>query len=254
MNRPGLSVGLWGPSFWEFLHCIAYYNDSKTPSPYQAHELDAFFNMIQPLLPCPSCSESYRDILALTIQAKKKTVIEACKSRQMTLFVYQLHEFVNKKLLKQKWQDFLASAAVRPSTETAALSEEQVWMFFNMQPSLGLIYRRQETTSNEPLHLDSLWLLILAILQRQHISLQQNFTVFLSVLVQTLDASKFKAARNMATSIRLCGSNHSLLFGAYKKWLDEQTGFSASKESFMSALQHKLDVMISSECGKSTCK
>lgn len=251
MNRPGLSVGLWGPSFWEFLHCIAYLNDSKTPSPYQPNELDAFFRLIQPLLPCPSCSESYKEIYALTVQAKK-TVLVSCKNRQMTLFVYQLHEFVNKKLLKQKWQDFLKDT--NPNTEIAALSQEQVWNFFNMQPSLGLIYRRQQISSNEPMHLDSLWILLLAILQRKQAQTEQNFTTFLSILVQTLDACKFKASRNMATTIRLCGSDHSLLFGAYKSWLEKQTGTPLSREIFYEQLNRRLDTMISTECGKSTCK
>ncbi len=251
MNRPGLSVGLWGPSFWEFLHCIAYYNDSKSPSPYQPHELDAFFKHIQPLLPCPSCSESYGEMYARTVEAKG-TVLQACKRRQMTLFVYQLHEFVNKKLLKQKWHDFIKS--VNAPSNIAALTDLQVWGYLGMQPSLGVIYRRQQTTANEPLHLDSLWLLLLAILQRQHITVEQNYATFISILVQTLEASKFKASRNMATTIRLCGSNHSLLFGAYKTWLEKQTGIPLTREAFMTELQHKLDIMISSECGKSTCK
>jgi hypothetical protein len=246
---PGLSVWLWGPPFWQVLGTIAYFNDSK--GVYNADELAAFFQYIQPLLPCPACSESYKGILLRTI-ANKGSVQEVCRKKQLTIFVHQIHEYVNRKLLDKKWRDFLEYMG-KPAS-LVALPDEKVWELFHHQPTLGVVYKRQVFSSNEPLNLDSTWLLLLALVQRVTTETEINITSFISVLTQTLAADAFVSSRLMASVIAQCGSNTHMLFDAYHTWIEEQTGASINKQQFLHDVQSKLGNMLSTGCGVDTCR
>jgi hypothetical protein len=249
---PGLSVWLWGPPFWQVLSTIAYFSDTK--GIYSSEELAAFFQYIQPLLPCPACSESYRGILLRTI-AVKGSIQEVCRKRQLTVFVHQLHEFVNRKLLDLKWKHFLeyvGKQGVPPSV--AALPADKVWELFHHQPTLGVVYKRQVFTSNEPLNLDSTWLLLLALVQRVTTETEINMTSFISILTQTLAADAFVSSRLMADVIRKCGSNTHLLFDSYHTWIERQTGTRIDMQKFLHDVQSKLGNMLSTGCGVDTCR
>ena len=206
------------------------------------------------MLPCIYCRNSYGGdaplgLLRKTIESVGfiQTVVP---KRQMTLFVYRLHEFVNKKLLNQKWFNFVEK---NPPCSALNLSEERIWESLNSQPSLDIVYKRQSFTEYEPLNLNSLWLITLAFAQRTSKETEENTTCFLLIVVQTLKASAFLSAKNMGMAIEKCGINFHLLFQAYKVWLEKETGSKFSQEEFMHSTQHKLNLMMSSGCGKGTC-
>ena len=240
---------IWGPPLWEFLHCVAFYSDTKLL--YNPEQLAMFFQMIHRVLPCVYCRDSYGElntqgILQKTIDAYG-SIQSLVPKRQLTTFVYRLHEFVNQKLLAQKWTNLLER------NPACSLPFTEVWSLLQTQPSIDIIYKRQIFNDCE-LHLNSMWLLALAFAQRTSKETEENIKCFLSILIQTLKASSFLNARSMGFKIEACGTTLHLLFQAYKSWLEEESGRMLSDEEFMHSTQHKLNVMISTGCGKGTCK
>ena len=253
LSLPGLSVWLWGPPLWEFLHCIAYFSDTKQV--YDPDTLAKFFLLLHPILPCIYCRNSYGGdgqpgLLQKTID-EKGSIQSVVPKRQLTLFVYKLHELVNKKLLQQKWKNFIEH---NPPCSALNIGPEDIWGSLNSQPSIDIVYKRQSFNEMEPLNLNSLWLITLAFAQRTSRETIGNTTCFLLILVQTLGASAFLSARKMGKLIEMCGTNLELLFQAYKSWLEEEMGSKLSTEEFMHSTQQKLNIMMSSGCGKGTCK
>jgi len=165
--------------------------------------------------------------------------------------VYRLHEHVNKKLLNQKWKNFIEQ---NPPCSALNISLDGIWESLNSQPSLDIVYKRQAFTELEPLNLNSLWLVTLAFAQRTSKETEENTKCFLSILIQTLKASAFLSARNMGKHIETCGTNLHLLFQAYKVWLEKEMGTVLSEGEFMHSTQQRLNLMMSSGCGKGTCK
>jgi hypothetical protein len=253
LSLPGLSVWLWGPPLWEFLHCIAYFSDAKQI--YDSEKLAQFFTLLYTILPCVYCRTSYGGdsspgLLQKTIDTygSIQTVVP---KRQLTLFVYRLHEHVNKKLLMQKWKNFIEQ---NPPCSALQISADGIWDSLNSQPSLDIVYKRQAFTEFEPLNLNSLWLITLAFAQRTSKETEENTSCFLIILIQTLKASSFSSARNMGKLIETCGTNLHLLFQAYKIWLEEEMETQLKQDEFMHSTQQKLNLMMSSGCGRGTCK
>jgi len=246
----GLSVWLWGPTFWNILHTIAFYSDSSTPQIYSLDILEEFFAHLEALLPCPYCSESYGRVFKVTekLVGNLDTVI---KQRQLTKFVYTLHEQVSRKLLTQKWNNLSKEV---PRYKLQDIDPETVWKYMNAQPVLSVVYKRQEFAANEPLQLDSVWILTLALLQRSTQELSKNFLSYLQVLVQTLRASDFKASQYMAEKFREGLNDRQGLFEGYRLWLEFQKGKKLRRDKFLHTLQYKLDRMLSTGCSSGTCK
>jgi hypothetical protein len=92
----GLITKIWGPHFWETLHC------ASAGYPLEPTELDKknyrdFYIAVGNVLPCRYCRESYKDF----ITKEKETLIndEIFESRDNLMYwVYKLHERVNLKL------------------------------------------------------------------------------------------------------------------------------------------------------------
>jgi len=248
---PGLSVWLWGPTFWNILHTVAFYSDSTTPQIYKEQDLLRFFEHLEALLPCPYCSESYGKLFRVTekLVGDLQSVLQR---RQLTKFVYTLHEQVSRKLLLQKWSTF-----IKDSKEKKALQDfdtDTVWQYLNGQPALSVVYKRQEFSANEPLQLDSVWILTLALLQRSTKALRQNILSYLLVLLPTLKASDFRASQFMAEKIKLGIESPESLFDSYRQWIEFQKGKKLRNDKFMHTLQYKLDTMLSTGCSSGTCK
>jgi hypothetical protein len=240
----GLSVWLWGPTFWSILHTVAFYSD--TSQLYDSDLLVRFFEHVEPLLPCPYCSESYGRLLKETgkVMGELSLVIQ---KRQLTKFVFTLHEQVNRKLLFQKF-----STLQKDVPALQSIDREIIWKHMNSQPPLAVVYKRQEFAANEPLSLDSVWILLLALVQRSTSSDKQLLT-FISILGLTANASEFQASQDMAKRLRQ-SRKPTELFEAYHQWLQGQKGRKIKYDKFMHTLQYKLDRMLSTGCSSGTCK
>jgi hypothetical protein len=227
---------------------VAFYSDSTKPQIYKTDDLLLFFEHLEALLPCPYCSESYGKLFKVTEKLVGSLSL-AIQNRQVTKFVFTLHEQVNRKLLLQKW-----SSLVKEVKGLQDLSTETVWNYMNAQPALAVVYKRQEFAANEPLQLDSVWILTLALLQRSTKPMRPNILSYLSVMIPTLKESDFRASQVMYEQFKEGLHNPEGLFESYRLWLEFQKGKKVRRDKFMHTLQYKLDRMLSTGCSSGTCR
>ncbi len=92
----GLITKIWGEHFWETIHCIAA-GYPVEPTPEQKEHYKNFFIILQYVLPCRYCRESYGQF----ITTEEDLIIkdEDLKNREgLTKWAYRIHNRVNKKL------------------------------------------------------------------------------------------------------------------------------------------------------------
>jgi Erv1 / Alr family len=96
-----MDTRFWGPSGWQLLHLIAQeYPDDADGRTKRRYEL--FFNSIKDILPCKFCRESTSNFMA----HEEYALHPALKSkRDLTFWLYKLHNRVNKKLRDQCAED-----------------------------------------------------------------------------------------------------------------------------------------------------
>ena len=82
----------WGPSGWQLLHLIA------TKYPQDARKYELFFNNIKDVLPCKFCRAS-------TTEFMEKELPLHPSIGTVSLWLYRLHNRVNKKLREQAKTD-----------------------------------------------------------------------------------------------------------------------------------------------------
>jgi len=245
---------------WDILHSVAYVSD--TQHKFSAEEITSFYTLLQPLLPCRYCRDSYGGFLQESILYKKCNLGDACQKMQLGLLVYDVHERVNRKLLLGKDQKFdRLKAAVIQNAGSSSLpleiwdyfDSETVWSCLNSQPTQMILYKRGMFFEFEPMKLDATWLLILSLSQRITPETEENFAVFLTVLSKTLACLPFKSSHDMA---RLITSRQKLsdLFTGYAEWIKLQTLHTIDPQALLQQTQKKLSIMISGACGGGTCK
>lgn len=242
---------MWGPTMWDILHCVAYVSDTQRI--FTPEEMTEFYTLLQPLLPCRYCRDSYGGFLEKSLQEKKCTVVgELCNNMRLGLLIYDVHERVNRKLLVGPEQKFDRLKRAVPGLAELQVDPEIVWECMNSQPSDMILYKRGVFFENEPLKLDATWLLVLALSQRVEEN-SKNFNVFLSILARTLSEFPFQSANEMS---RLLTSRKKLadLFVNYYDWFSLQCKKSVDKSKFLESTQKKLSLMISGACGAGTCK
>ena len=92
----GLITKIWGPYFWETLHCASA-GYPLEPTDIDKKNYKDFYIAVGKVLPCRFCRESYQQF----ITEEKDTLIndEIFESRENLMYwVYKLHERVNLKL------------------------------------------------------------------------------------------------------------------------------------------------------------
>jgi Erv1 / Alr family len=96
-----MDTRFWGPSGWQLLHLIAQsYPDDADAKTKRRYEL--FFNAMKDILPCKFCRESTSNFMTQDDYA----LHPALKSKKdLTFWLYNLHNRVNKKLRDQCAED-----------------------------------------------------------------------------------------------------------------------------------------------------
>jgi hypothetical protein len=92
----GLLTKIWGPHFWETLHCVSF-GYPLEPSIEDKRDYKNFFISVKNVLPCRYCRESYA-VFVLSEKDTKLTEINLKNRDNLTRWVYKLHCRVNKKL------------------------------------------------------------------------------------------------------------------------------------------------------------
>ncbi len=104
----GMITYIWGPLLWHFLHIISF-NYPVDPIQYnikngfnKGHIQNCYYffiNLLLYILPCGSCRTNLKDNLdALNFKKNKHHIFKNRKN--FSMFIYNLHETVNKMLEK----------------------------------------------------------------------------------------------------------------------------------------------------------
>ena len=94
---------IWGPAGWLFLHSIAFgYPENPTNQDKKA-AID-FFNSLQYLLPCKTCSELYKkDLKSLKSDQSLQNAVQS--QQNLIKWVNLMHNKVNQNLNTKQYTD-----------------------------------------------------------------------------------------------------------------------------------------------------
>ena len=176
-----MNVAIWGPRLWRVMHGIACLTNPLTSTPQDMAAAAFVFTSLNELLPCSYCRESYASIFARSARGRSFATIFR---DDLQRFVYDLHNYVNEKLQRQR----LAAAHLSPSP--AALRA----LF--PPPSLVVVEKRCTAALGRPFSEDDVWFSLYAFVllidsaadedrKRRHWAVIQHWARALSqVLVQ----------------------------------------------------------------------
>jgi hypothetical protein len=95
-NSPdGMMTSVWGPPMWHILHTISF-NYPVEPTVEQKHNYLEFYSSLKNILPCRYCREN----LAKNLKKLPLNMSVMKNRHSLSLWVYNLHESVNKMLGK----------------------------------------------------------------------------------------------------------------------------------------------------------
>lgn len=164
-----LSVGIWGPPLWAFLHGMAC-----TAKPEDAPYVEAVFQSLFSQLPCTLCANDYPIALSTVRAQRNETATEACLAGHLVAFVFDLHAQVNMKLAKQRY------AKLRALIPT--LGDEHAGVLALLEPDISLrtVERRCAVFGTCPWNVEALWILMQLLGARAHSAeMQRDFLLLL---------------------------------------------------------------------------
>ena len=92
----GMMTAIWGPTLWHSLHTISF-NYPIKPTKKQMKDYHMYFKSLGNVLPCKYCRDNFKENLK-----KLPLTKEVFKNRKnLSTWVYRLHEMVNKNLGKK---------------------------------------------------------------------------------------------------------------------------------------------------------
>ena len=267
----GLSVWLWGPTLWSVLHCLAFLCDTRTSQLFEPASIDGFFTYLQPLLPCEFCRDSYGGFLVDVCKARGETVGQAFERRHLVAFVVDLHDKVNTKLAKQRWNQVvgllrskLSNGACKELFACEGL-EEEVANVIDKRPTLTVVRNRGELFKRDLVNVEGVLLLLLVFGHRLLPSQVWNFTLVLAVMSMFLQALPPQDAQDAGAQLQELSKTlkEDAKQGAFDKprLVDALLGvlFSYSKPSVSAAefrvqTESRLVLMLAKSCGQGTCR
>jgi hypothetical protein len=92
----GLITKIWGPPFWDTLHCVSA-GYPLEPTNIDKKNYKDFYITVGKVLPCKFCRDSYDEFITKEKDTKLDDLIFESREKLM-LWVYKLHERVNLKL------------------------------------------------------------------------------------------------------------------------------------------------------------
>ena len=94
-HDPGLITKIWGPSMWDSMHAITFkYPDNPTDNDKKRYKM--YFYSVGYVLPCTHCQKSYRRLIKSGVTKLDDNALKSKKN--LTEWLYNVHEAVNKKL------------------------------------------------------------------------------------------------------------------------------------------------------------
>ena len=255
---------------WTLLQTLAYQCDTVNDKAFAAADVESFFKHVQPLLPCRYCSSSYGGFLQEVSADRNEGVADAFRARHMVSFVFDLHNKVNLKLAKQRWSEMVGVLKSKLSEHlcrellTCEGLEVEMATLLDKTPTISTVQKRNEVFRHEPLNLEALLILLIALANRAPANhTEWNFVLFLSVtckVLENVDSERFKALskalQDPLTSFRRdvsAGSNAAGISGLYTCLFDVCKP-SISFAEFRPLAEARVALLRASVCGAGTCK
>lgn len=92
-----MNTWIWGPPKWKFLHTLSFSPDAHA----HAGVVCDFLNTLSNVLPCKYCRESYAKCVKQLERTTGLSLHETIATRQLSRWMYNLHDKINEKLDKQ---------------------------------------------------------------------------------------------------------------------------------------------------------
>jgi hypothetical protein len=92
----GMLTTVWGPGQWHFLHTMSF-NYPVEPTQWQKHQYRNYVLSLQHILPCKYCRQNLQKNFRKLPLTMKQMESRATFSK----YIYDLHELVNRMLLKK---------------------------------------------------------------------------------------------------------------------------------------------------------
>ena len=150
------SVGIWGPQLWSVLHGIA-----KLAEPQDARAVSDMLNGLHTLLPCIMCARDFPRALSSVIAKRKESVEQATKSNRLVEFMYDVHNEVNRKLSRQRYEklrNVIPSLPANPDIRVLDILESNL--------SLTTLQRRSAVFQDCPWNVGANWILVVIMSNR----------------------------------------------------------------------------------------
>jgi Erv1 / Alr family len=283
MTQPGLSVWMWGPIMWSVFHTVAYQCDKFGNKAFDPAIIANFFRYVQCLLPCKYCRDSYGDVkkgfLVDVQKERNETLEEAFSNKHMVSLIYDLHNKVNYKLAKQRWQEVVGVLKSKFMDNPQALEvlactnlEKEAVMLLDKHPTILTVYKRNDFYLREPVNIEGLMLLTIHLCKRilelpdeEYKSKIWNFILFLSVVQKMLTLIPDHQAKLLALNLETACtktmkeakgdlSKGSSLESLHQAFYNYTTPINLTPDLFRKETEYRLSLMISSACGAGTCK
>jgi hypothetical protein len=95
-SKDGMLTTVWGPSTWHMLHTISF-NYPVSPTCDEKRQYRNFILSLKDVLPCGKCREN----LKMNFSQFPITIKHMTSRKTFSLYVYKLHEKINKMLKKK---------------------------------------------------------------------------------------------------------------------------------------------------------
>lgn len=245
----GLSVWMWGPHLWDFLHTLAKQID-QYPDQFEASSVVSFLVNLQPLLPCRYCRDSYGPFLQ-EVQDARNEPLEACiRNRHMVAFMYDLHNKINAKLAGQKWDATRKILLEKHRGETFrdiindSELRKMVLVEIDKKPSLNVVLKRGLFLTHQPFNLEGVLLLIKVLFQRtvQH---RPNLLEFIAMFQHSCSLIDNRRLVQLSNTEITENTMDRILFAYSETMMPFNT--------FLQEIKEKLALMEASACGGGTC-
>ena len=120
-SSDGMLTSVWGPSMWHTLHTISF-NYPVKPTLKQKKDYFKFFNSIKHVLPCKYCRENIKK----NLKCVPLTMNTMNSRKDLSLWVYKLHEEVNKMLGKKSGLSYTDIQARYENFRSRCVSDKKV--------------------------------------------------------------------------------------------------------------------------------
>ena len=134
-SNDGMLTTVWGPGIWHYLHTMSF-NYPVSPTPEDKQHYRDFVLQLQYVLPCGKCRKNLRKNFK-----RLPLTMDVMESRDtFSLYIYKLHEVVNKMLdkksglsyadVRERYEHFRARCVqpldkLKSSVGTAAISDKR---------------------------------------------------------------------------------------------------------------------------------